>query len=87
VERVQQQLEPWDSRLKSTGCTVCSDGWSDAVSRPLLNVLAVNAKGPKFVDAINTGGEVKSGQYIAGKLMESIEEIGAEYVVQVRRLW
>lgn len=84
VQRTEQQLKPWEERLKTTASTICSDGWSDAVNRPLLNVLAVNPKGSKFLIAIDTSGRTKTAEYIASCLFEAIEELGADNVVQVR---
>lgn len=84
-ERVEKQLQPWDARVPDTGVTICSDGWSDAQNRPLLNMLAVNPKGAKFMTAVDTSGEVKSGTYIAARIIECIEEMGPENVVQVSR--
>jgi hypothetical protein len=86
VERVDRQMEPWDDRISTTGCTLCSDGWSDAVNRPLLNMLAVNPKGSKFITAVSTSGETKSADYIASRILESIEAVGSEHVVQVMLL-
>jgi hypothetical protein len=34
VERVDRQMELWDDRISTTGCTLRSDGWRDAVNRP-----------------------------------------------------
>lgn len=73
----------FDKRSAQTKCTVTSDGWSDPVSHPLLNILAVNPIGAKFLTAVNTEGEVKSGLYIATALLEAIDGVGAENVVQV----
>lgn len=84
-QRTKQSLEPWEQRLDETGCSVCSDGWSDAASRPLLNMLAVNPKGAQFLTAINTSGEAKSAEFIAARIMEQIEDVEADKVVQVGR--
>jgi hypothetical protein len=40
-QRVDRQLQQWEKGAKETGITICCDGWTDAASRPLLNVLAV----------------------------------------------
>lgn len=84
-ERVTERLKPWEVRTPATGVTICSDGWSDAQNRPLLNVLAVNPKGAKFITSIDTSGVQKTASYIASCLFESIDQIGAENVVQVGR--
>lgn len=79
----ESELLLFDMRSKDTMVTLCSDGWTDVAKHPLLNVLAVNPVGAKFITALNTEGEVKSGLYIAGALIECIEDIGPEHVVQV----
>lgn len=84
-ERVTDKLQLWEGRVPVTGVTICSDGWSDAASRPLLNVLAVNPKGAKFVTAIDTSGKQKTAAYIASCIFETIDAIGAENVVQVSK--
>jgi hypothetical protein len=86
VERVDRQMEPWDDLISTTGCTLCSDGWSDAVNRPYLNMPAVNPKGSKFITAVNTSGETKSADYNASRILESIEAVGTEHVLQVTLL-
>jgi hypothetical protein len=85
-QRVDKGLDPWERQTKATGCSICSDGWGDAANRPLLNVLAVNAKGAKFITAINTEGHQKTAEYIAEQLMKAILQIGPENVVQVGTL-
>jgi hypothetical protein len=80
---VEQELESFKEALVQTKGTVTSDGWSDTRHRPLLNVLLVSPKGEKFLKAINTEGEEKNAQYIADRICESIEEIGAEDIIQV----
>jgi hypothetical protein len=83
VADVDMQLEAWNNRTLQTGVTLTSDGWSDANNRPLLNLLAVNPKGAKFLDAINTEGQQKTGEYISRQLIVGIELVGAENVVSV----
>lgn len=83
VARTERQVKPWHDRTLHTGCTICSDGWSDATNRPLLNILAVNPKGPFFLTAVNTQGEQKTAEYIAAQLFNAIEELGPENVVLV----
>jgi hypothetical protein len=69
-QRIQQALKQWDNRAKTTGITICIDGWSDAQNRPILNVLAVCPKGAMFLGAVDTSGQVKSAEYIAQVLTE-----------------
>ena len=83
VEDVDKKLQAWTERTTTTGVTLTSDGWSDANSRPLLNLLAINPKGVKFLDAINTEGQQKTGDYISQQLIAGIELVGPDNVVQV----
>lgn len=83
-QRIQKALQQWDKRAKTTGMTICTDGWSDAQNRPILNALAVCPKGAMFLDAVDTSGKVKSAEYIAEVLTSYIEAVGADRVVQVR---
>ncbi|CAN6182580.1 unnamed protein product, partial [Urochloa humidicola] len=87
LQKERTHIETLLDRIKSTwsekGVTICSDGWSDAQRRPLINFLAISEGGPMFLKAINAEGEVKSMQYIAEKLIAVIEEVGSKNVVQV----
>lgn len=69
--------------LETTGCTLASDGWSSVDNRPLLNVMLVTPKGACFRKAIDTSGQVKDAEYVAGVVEEAINEAGAENIVQV----
>ena len=82
-KRVNKKLRLWEERTDTTGCTICCDGWSDVANRPLLNILAVNPKGAKFIDAVDTSGEIKSAEFIASVIIEAIEAVGPTRVVQV----
>jgi hypothetical protein len=62
-------------RGKKVGNTLCSDGWDSVQKRPLLNILASNPKGVVFMDAIDTSGEAKTGQYIADQMFTAIEQV------------
>lgn len=52
-------------KLSCTGCTVCSDGWSDVCTRPLLNVILSTHKGQYFQRAVDTKGETKVRNTVA----------------------
>jgi hypothetical protein len=82
-QQIITKLQPWEERTKETGVTITCDGWSDAQRHPLLNVLAVNAAGAKFLHAVNTEGKQKTAEYIAEVLIAAIMEVGEKNVVQV----
>lgn len=63
--------------------SVCSDGWSDAQRRPIINVMAACESGPMMLKAVNCEGEFKDYVLVADLIMESIKEVGWQNVVQV----
>ncbi|BFG40558.1 hypothetical protein CerSpe_268320 [Prunus speciosa] len=80
---IEECLQPMKRAWQSKGISVCSDGWSDAQRRPLINFIAVCESGPMFLKAINCEGECKDKFFMANLLIESIQEIGPQNVVQV----
>lgn len=62
---------------------ICSDGWSDAQRRPLINVMVVCESGPMMLKAVNCEGEYKDHQLIANLFIDSIKQVSYENVVQV----
>jgi hypothetical protein len=62
------------------GQTVTSDGWTDAVGRPLINILLVSPNGEEFIKAVDTSGNIKTMQYIAGLVGEHVTK-EVEFVV------
>lgn len=66
-----------------SGCTIVSDGWSNVQRRPLINIMVVCPRGECFMKAIDSSGEIKSGQFICNIISEVIEQVGQQNVVQV----
>jgi hypothetical protein len=66
LKRKQEHLIEQDK--EKYGLTIVSDGFTDAVRRPLLNVVLVSPKGEYFVEAIDTSGDKKTMPYIAEKV-------------------
>ena len=52
--------------------SICSDGWSDAQRRPLINIMVVLEGGSMFFKAINCEGETKDKHFIADLLINTI---------------
>jgi hypothetical protein len=73
--RIEKELQPILETLETQGCTLTSDGWSNTQNRPLLNYLLVTTKGNIFLEAVDTSGERKSGEYIAADLSKQIQEV------------
>ena len=83
-DRVDDACTVWYQHgLDVTGFVAVSDGWADAQSRPLLNMLLCSPKGHKFLKAVDTSGHEKSGQYIADQMTVVINEVGAHNVTGV----
>jgi hypothetical protein len=51
--------------LQKYGITLCTDGWDNVQSRPLLNIIQTGIRGDLFLGTIDTIGEHKDVQYIA----------------------
>ena len=87
LKQERTHVETLLSRTKSVwqekGVTICSDGWTDAQRRPLINFIAVSETSPIFLRALNAQGEEKTKEYIADKLVAVVEEVGAKNVVQI----
>ena len=66
-----------------SGCTIVSDGWSNVQRHPLINIMLVSPRGECFIKAVDSSGEIKSGQFICSIISEVIEEVGQQNVVQV----
>jgi hypothetical protein len=66
LKRKQEHLIEQDK--EKYGLTIVSDGFTDAVRRPLLNVVLVSPKGEYFMEAIDTSGDKKTMPYIAEKV-------------------
>ncbi|XP_050376408.1 uncharacterized protein LOC126793822 [Argentina anserina] len=82
-KNIEKHLQPLKLSWKDKGVSICSDGWSDAQRRPLINVIAISESGPMMLRAVNCEGEYKDSELIANLIIESIKEVGYENVVQV----
>jgi hypothetical protein len=65
------------------GVTICSDGWTDAQRKQLINFIVVSKSKPMFLQAIDASGEEKTKEYIAKKLIQVVEEVGPKNMVQI----
>ena len=80
---IENLLEPIKKTRNEKGVSICSNGWSYAQRRPLINIMAVLEGGPMFLKAINCEGETKDKHFISDLLINTIQEIGPQKVVQV----
>lgn len=80
---VEARVKSIMETTRKYGGTVCCDGWRDAAGRPLLNATFACPTGAFMVCAWDSSTEVKTAEYIADKLTDVINDIGADKVVQV----
>ncbi|KAF9587997.1 hypothetical protein IFM89_006876 [Coptis chinensis] len=75
---VKSVQESWED----TGCTLMSDGWTDARRRHHVNLLASSPSGIVFLKS-EVVKEKQTGEYLANFIMSTMEEIGSHNMVQV----
>ena len=80
---VDKDLIPVKDTWYTQGVSIVSDGWSNVKHKPLLNVLAVNARGAVFLYAQDYSGVEKTGVEISKFLIGAIENVGSSNVLQV----
>ncbi|KAL4587556.1 hypothetical protein LXL04_000428 [Taraxacum kok-saghyz] len=83
VRDVDKDLIPVKDTWYTQGVSIVSDGWSNVKHKPLLNVLAVNARGAVFLYAQDYSGVEKTGVEISKFLIGAIENVGSSNVLQV----
>ena len=80
---IENLLEPIKKTWNKKGVSICSDGWSNAQRRPLINIMVVSEGGLMFLKAINYEWEAKDKHLITDLLINTIQDIGPQKVVQV----
>ena len=69
--------------IETYGVSLCSDGWDNVVHRPLMNIMLSCPAGDIFLGSVDTSGNKKTKEYIAGELKKFIEQIGPMKVSQI----
>ena len=59
--------------IETYGISLCSDGWDNVVHRPLMNIMLSCPAGDIFLGSVDTSGNKKTKEYIAGELKRFIE--------------
>ena len=59
--------------IETYGVFLCSDGWDNVVHRPLMNIMLSCLAGDIFLGLVDTSGNKKTKEYIAGELKRFIE--------------
>ena len=70
---IENLLEPIKKTWNEKGVSICSDGWSDAQRRPLINIM-VSESGPMFLKAINCERETKDKHFIVDLLINTTRD-------------
>ena len=63
--------------------TITSDGWTNAIGRAVIVVIASGGDTPIILDVVHGSLERKTGHWIAALLFKSINAVGPKNVVQV----
>jgi hypothetical protein len=71
------------SFIDTMGGLIVSEGWGTAQDQPIVYGLASCPFGSYFLKALDTSGETKDAQYIAGFVSELIEEVKPERITAV----
>ena len=69
--------------IETYGVSLCSDGWDNVVHRPLMNIMLSCPAGDIFLGSVDTSGNKKTKEYIAGELKKFIEQIGPMKVSKI----
>lgn len=62
----------------TSGVTICSSGWDNVTSRPLINVMMACTSGEVFLHSVNTTGKRKDANYGTKCMIDYIVVVGAE---------
>lgn len=81
--RVSRGLSTVESSWKHYGCSLISDGWTDAAKRPLINFILSSPRGIVFKGSIDSSGNKKTAEFIADALKNVVLDVGPEHIVQV----
>ena len=69
--------------IETYGVSLCSDGWDNFIHCPLMNIMLSCLAGDIFLGSVDTSGNKKTKEYIAGELKKFIEQIGPMKVSQI----
>ncbi|XP_020258387.1 uncharacterized protein LOC109834783 [Asparagus officinalis] len=83
VSRTSVGLEPHKKLWETTGCTLMTDSWTDRKHRCVMNMCIHSSAGVIFYNSIEKSAESHTGDFIYKWVDQCIQEIGADYVVQV----
>lgn len=79
----KKQVEAAINQQRKYGFSLCSDGWSDVHSHPLINFVLMMAGGQYFLGAVDASGVTKNGEYISAVMKKHIEKVGPGDIICV----
>ncbi|XP_020255459.1 uncharacterized protein LOC109832520 [Asparagus officinalis] len=83
VSRTSVGLEPHKKLWETNGCTLMTDSWIDRKHRCVMNMCIYSSAGVIFYNSIEESDESHTGDFIYKWVDQCIQEIGADYVIQV----
>ena len=69
--------------IETYGVSLCSNSWDNVVHRSLMNIMLSCPAGDIFLGSVDTSGNKKTKEYIAGELKKFMEQIGPMKVSQI----
>ena len=81
VERVQEYLIEFKNSWTKIGCTIMSDGWTDARGRTILNFLVASPKRTMFLRSVDAFDQVKDAHLLFRLFDDVVEEVGVQHLV------
>jgi Protein of unknown function (DUF 659) len=75
-DETKSQVQAAIEKHRKYGFSLCSDGWSDVNSHPLINVVLMIPCGQYFLGSVDASGVTKNGDYISAVLKSYIEQVG-----------
>ena len=83
MQREKFHLEMLMGHMKAKRVSICSDEWTNAQRRPIINFIAITESDPMFLYSINGERKVKNRHYITKKFEDCIREVGAQNIIQI----
>eukprot|EP01018_Ginkgo_biloba_P006444 Gb_30342 [translate_table: standard] len=80
---VELTIEPIRTSCRTTSVSIIFDGWTNARSKPLINVIVVSPNGSMFLNVVDCKGELKDAPFIANIFINAIESVGPSNVMQI----
>ena len=79
-KKVEEKL---GNSIGKCGVTICCDGWDNVQNQSLLNMVQCGTNRNLFLGTIDTTGNHKDHQYVAGQIRPFLEKVKVHNVLQV----